>query len=288
MCASTMQSPVDIKTNDVVTNNIIEPFDLSELTETSGIKMEMTNTGLAVNVDFPDYQPTIQGGGLPGPHKLSGFHFHWGRNSGRGSEHTINGYKFAMEAHFVFLPTNDEAKNFAAVLGVMIYAGSYNPNYEQIVSKLKDIRNNGDKVVLDNFPIMDLLPKTTGCWYRYCGSLTTPPCTETVIWTLFENSISISEHQLNEFRELMGEPDVFTEGDNYIVDNFRPVQPLLQRKVALSCPCSKRNPFRQNLRETQDYGCINHEYGFKRNHQTYSPYSSGSDICQLFEYLMRK
>lgn len=86
----------------------------------------------------------------------------------------------------------------------------------------------------------------------------------------------------------MGEPDVFTEGDNYIVDNFRPVQPLLQRKVALSCPCSKRNPFRQNRRETQDYGCINHGYGFKRSHQTYSPYSSGSDICQLFEYLMQK
>lgn len=50
-----------------------------------------------VKVDFLDYQPTIQEGGLPGPHKLSGFHFHWGRNSGRGSEHTINGYKFAME-----------------------------------------------------------------------------------------------------------------------------------------------------------------------------------------------
>ncbi|XP_071137080.1 carbonic anhydrase 1-like [Mytilus edulis] len=223
MCASTMQSPVAIKTKNVVKNNNIEPFDLSELTETSGIKMEMTNTGLAVKVDFLDYQPTIQEGGLPGPHKLSGFHFHWGRNSGRGSEHTINGYKFAMEAHFVFLPTKDEAKNFAAVLGVMIYAGSYNPNYEQLVSKLKDIKNNGDKVVLDNFPIMDLLPKTTSCWYRYCGSLTTPPCTETVIWTLFENSISMSEYQLKEFRKLMGEPEIFTEGDNYIVDNFRPV-----------------------------------------------------------------
>ncbi|XP_071137077.1 carbonic anhydrase 12-like [Mytilus edulis] len=196
MCASTMQSPVAIKTKNVVKNNNIEPFDLSELTETSGIKMEMTNTGLAVKVDFLDYQPTIQGGGLPGPHKLSGFHFHWGRNSGRGSEHTINGCKFAMEAHFVFLPTKDEAKNFAAVLGVMIYAGSYNPNYEQIVSKLKDIKNKGGKVVLDNFPIMDLLPKTTSCWYRYCGSLTTPPCTETVIWTLFEKSISMSEYQV--------------------------------------------------------------------------------------------
>ncbi|XP_076076654.1 carbonic anhydrase 12-like [Mytilus galloprovincialis] len=87
----------------------------------------------------------------------------------------------------------------------MIYAGSYNPNYEQIVSKLKDIKNNGGKVVLDNFPIMYLLPKTTSCWYRYCGSLTTPPCTETVIWTLFEKSISMSEYQLKEFRKLMGE-----------------------------------------------------------------------------------
>ncbi|CAC5391692.1 unnamed protein product [Mytilus coruscus] len=219
---------------------------------------------IEVKVGFPDYQPTIQGGGLPGPHKLSGFHFHWGRNSGIGSEHTINGYKFAMEA------------------------GSYNPNYKHFVSKLIDIKNNGEKVVLDNFPIMDLLPKTTSCWYRHCGSLTTPPCTETVIWILFENSISMSEYQLKAFRKLMGEPEIFTEGDNNIVDNFRPVHPLLQRKVALSCPCSRKNPFGQTRRETEEYGCINHGYGFKRSQQTYSPHSSGSDICQWLEYLLRK
>ncbi|XP_063404227.1 carbonic anhydrase 1-like [Mytilus trossulus] len=230
MCAGTMQSPINIETRDVVKNNKISKFYFSELGQTEGIKMELKNYGHGVKVEFPEVQPIIDGGGLQGPHKLVQFHFHWGDNSERGSEHNINGQQFAMEAHFVFSPTEDGPKHFAAVIGVMIYAGSYNPNYEHIVSKLKDVTNTGDKTVLDNFPIMDLFPESTRCWYRYCGSLTTPPCTETVIWTVFEQSICMSEDQINEFRKLMGEPEVFTEGNNNIQDTFRPVQPLLQRK----------------------------------------------------------
>ncbi|CAC5391681.1 CA4 [Mytilus coruscus] len=238
MCAGTMQSPVNSKTRDLVKNNNIEPFDFSELQKTSGIKMELTNTGLSVKVEFPDHQPIIKGGGLPGPHKLLQIHLHWGGNSERGSEHTINGNKFAMEVSI-----------------------------------------QSDKEVLDNFQIIDLFPKTTRCWYRYCGSLTTPPCTETVIWTVFEMSISMSEYQLKEFRKLMGEQEIFTEGDNNLVDTFRPVQPLLQRKVSLSCPCNRNNSRGRNLRKTKEYGCINHGYGDIKSHQTYSHHSSGTDKC---------
>ncbi|CAC5386564.1 CA [Mytilus coruscus] len=255
MCAGTMQSPVNIETNDVVKNNQIKPFYFSGLWKTVGIKMELKNTGLGAKVEFPNAQPIIKGGGLPGPHKLLEFHFHWGGNSQRGSEHTINGHQFAMEA------------------------GSYNPNYEHIVSKLKDVKNIGDKAVLDNFPIMDLFPETTRCWYRYCGSLTTPPCTETVIWTVFEQSICMSEDQINEFRKLMGEPEIFTEGDNNIVDTFRPVQPLLQRKVSLSCPRRRKYYYEQYRRNANEYGCINHGYGKQKCHDWYSYHSSGSNSC---------
>ncbi|XP_076078862.1 carbonic anhydrase 15-like [Mytilus galloprovincialis] len=143
MCAGTMQSPVNIETRHVVRNNKISKFRFSGLRKTAGTKMELKNTGLAVKVQFPDVQPIIKGGGLPGPHKLLEFHFHWGDNSQRGSEHAINGQHSALEAHFVFVPTGVDPKHFAAVIGVMIYAGSYNPNYEHIVSKLKDVRNFG-------------------------------------------------------------------------------------------------------------------------------------------------
>ncbi|XP_052087451.1 carbonic anhydrase 1-like [Mytilus californianus] len=288
MCAGKMQSPVNIETNDVVKHNQIRPFHFSGLLKTAGIKMELKNTGLGVKVEFPNTQPIIKGGGLQGPHKLVGFHFHWGGNSQRGSEHTINGHQFAMEAHFVFLPTTDGPKHFAAVIGVLIYAGSYNQNYEHIVSKLKDVKNIGDKAVLDNFPVMDLFPETTRCWYRYCGSLTTPPCTETVIWTVFEQSICMSEDQISEFRKLMGKPEVFTEGDNNIVDTFRPVQPLLQRKVSLSCPRRRKYYYEQYDRNANEYGCINHGYGKQKCHDLYSYHSSGSNSCLWVDWYRKQ
>ena len=33
-------------------------------------------------------------------------------------------------------------------------------------------------------------------YFRYMGSLTTPPCTEQIIWTLFRKHISISSSQV--------------------------------------------------------------------------------------------
>ncbi|XP_071135725.1 carbonic anhydrase 1-like [Mytilus edulis] len=279
MCAGTMQSPVNIETRYVVRNNKISKFCFSGLRKTAGIKMELKNTGLAVKVQFPDVQPIIKGGGLPGPHKLLELHFHWGDTIQRGSEHLINGKHSALEAHFVFVPTRDDPKHFAAVIGVMIYAGNYNPNYEHIVSKLKDVKHIGDKTDLDNFPIMDLFPESTRCWYRYCGSLTTPPCREKVIWTVLKHSISMSEDQISEFLKLMGEPRVFTEGNNNIVDTFRPVQPLLQRKVSLSCPRRGKYYYEQNRRNANEYGCINHGYGKQECHKTYYDHSAQSNIC---------
>ncbi|XP_063404222.1 carbonic anhydrase 4-like [Mytilus trossulus] len=279
MCAGTMQSPVNIETRDVVKNNKISQFSFSGLRKTAGIKMELKNTGLSVKVQFPDVQPIIKGGGLSGPHQLLELHFHWGDNIQRGSEHTINGQHSALEAHFVFEPTKEGTKHFAAVIGVLIYAGSYNPNYEHIVSKLKDVRNIGDKTVLNTVPIMDLFPESTRCWYRYCGSLTTPPCRETVIWTVFEQGISMSEDQISEFQKLMGEPAVFTEGKNNIVDTFRPVQPLLQRKVSLSCPRRGKNYYGHSHRNANEYGCINHGYGKRKSHKKYYNHSSGTNSC---------
>ena len=44
----------------------------------------------------------ISGGGLNGTYAFAQLHFHWGSNSKKGSEHTITGKRFAMEAHLVY------------------------------------------------------------------------------------------------------------------------------------------------------------------------------------------
>ena len=42
------------------------------------------------------------------------------------------------------------------------------------------------------FPLIKILPNKTQEFYRYNGSLTTPPCNEIVIWTIFKVSVNFS------------------------------------------------------------------------------------------------
>ncbi len=44
-------------------------------------------------------------------------------------------------------------------------------------------------------PEVDML--NAGGYYRYIGSLTTPPCTEGIIWSIFRTKIKISARQVN-------------------------------------------------------------------------------------------
>lgn len=49
---------------------------------------------------------------------------------------------------------------------------------------------------LDPFVLRDLLPATLGSYYRYAGSLTTPPCSEIVEWIIFRMPVPISYRQV--------------------------------------------------------------------------------------------
>jgi carbonic anhydrase len=64
---------------------------------------------------------------------------------------------------------------------------------------------------------LELLPSETR-YIRYSGSLTTPPCSEGVIWTVFVSPIEASAAQIARFARLYG-------------SNARPVQPLNRRKL---------------------------------------------------------
>ena len=55
---------------------------------------------------------------------------------------------------------------------------------------------SGDWATILPFPIDRLFPRDTETFYRYQGSLTTPPCSESVVWTLFREPIEISEDQV--------------------------------------------------------------------------------------------
>jgi len=56
--------------------------------------------------------------------------------------------------------------------------------------------NSDTNVSIPSFNLRQLLPETMDKFYRYKGSLTTPPCYESVTWTVFENKIKLSSDQV--------------------------------------------------------------------------------------------
>lgn len=56
-------------------------------------------------------------------------------------------------------------------------------------------------------------------YYRFSGSLTTPPCSEGVRWLVMKEPVQVSQAQIDAFKALMHHP------------NNRPVQPLNGRLV---------------------------------------------------------
>lgn len=141
---------------------------------------------------------TIQLNFAPGGRLLLGresydllqLHFH------RPSEHLIDGKNFPMEAHFV----HRNAAGNLAVVGVLMSAGKHNAAFARVVATMPDKEGPGVKAD-PAFTPRKLLPRQLS-YYRYPGSLTTPPCSETVEWLVLKNPIAVAEADIAAFAKL--------------------------------------------------------------------------------------
>ncbi|CAL1546288.1 unnamed protein product [Lymnaea stagnalis] len=237
-CGGVMQSPIDINTTIVLYDPWLPVFNITEYSKTDNVTMTLTNKGgHTAEVEFSGTPIYLREGGLPDVYKLVQFHFHWGAQDQRGSEHSIDGYHAPMELHLVHQQAHleNDAKfkehPFAiAVFGFMFKISTEdNPNFEKLLQYFPKISTAGKTMngtEIETFKVRDLLPSDEKLYfYRYSGSLTTPECYETVIWSLATQYITISERQINVFRSL------YNENHDPLVDDFRPIQALNQRSI---------------------------------------------------------
>ena len=138
-------------------------------------------------------------------YKLLQFHFH------TPSENVVDGKAYPMEVHFVHIDDNGHL----GVLGVFFKKGKENAALGEIWAKMPKsagkAQTHNDVVVNGR----DLLP-TNMDYYRFVGSLTTPPCSEGVQWHVAKTPIEASSEQLSQFNDLIG-------------NNARPVQHMGHR-----------------------------------------------------------
>jgi len=223
------QSPIDINSSTAVASSQLGKDPLGPIKfHYTGSILSLINNGHAIQVNC---NSTASNYIQINDHKyeLLQFHFH------TPSEHKIDGKDYPMELHLVHqLIENSEDKAYSedeaelkpvqlAVVGVMIEAGE-KPN--KIIEELDPSKiitsEEGDRpydVLIKEFQADYFLPpENERSYYRYHGSLTTPPCSENVLWTVMENPISFSKTQI----------DIFTKKYK---GNRRPVQGAFHRLI---------------------------------------------------------
>lgn len=122
--------------------------------------------------------------------ELVQLHFH------RPSEERVNGKAYDMVVHLV----HKDMDNHLAVIAVLLEKGSEHPAIQMLWNNLP-LEVNQD--IAPNVPVdlNQLLPENRSYW-TYMGSLTTPPCTEDVLWIVFKQPVQISPEQLAIFSRL--------------------------------------------------------------------------------------
>ncbi|GMN39248.1 hypothetical protein TIFTF001_008473 [Ficus carica] len=139
------------------------------------------------------------------------------------SEHTVNGRRYDMELHLVHESKDENGKTKNAVVGVLYKLG----RPDNFLSKLmKDIKAMSDKKEQKHMGVIDPSEIKLGGkkHYRYLGSLTVPPCTEGVIWTISKKIRTVSRQQVKLLRVAV---------HDYAEENARPVQPINHRDIQL-------------------------------------------------------
>ncbi|CAF1185550.1 unnamed protein product [Adineta steineri] len=218
-CEGEAQSPIDIQTSHVKYDSKLTPLSLNGYTSNmSSYVWNFTHNGHAI-IAYPSplARLSMSGGGLPDVFHLVQFHLHWGYNAFQGSEHTINGHKYPLEIHFVH---RAQFTGTLAVLGIIFDRQRDDNPYLNDLLSIVNRTVNTSVAIERQIDLSRLFPTSPSPrFYRYNGSLTTPPCTEGVIWTILARTIPISSYQLRAFM------------DNVVPFNFRPPQKLHSRKV---------------------------------------------------------
>jgi carbonic anhydrase len=138
---------------------------------------------------------------------LKQFHFH------KPAEERVNGKLYDMVAHLV----HQNAEGRLAVIAVLMESGMQNGFLAGVWPYLP--LESGREITLAEVTIdvMTLLPESHA-YFAYMGSLTTPPCSEGVLWLVMKTPVPISPGQAAVFAKL------------YKM-NARPVQPANGRLI---------------------------------------------------------
>lgn len=240
MCNGTKQSPIPLSFANSFYDPQLKPIGVYQKgVFAPGENFAVTNNGHTLMVTLPSCHYFLKlRSQEDGVFCITQFHFHWGMNSSVGSEHSIDGQFFPLEMHIVtfdnsLYPNASEATNGVnglAVLGLVFKEDANIPVNKTLLykmgaflQKVNEVASPGQKASLTPFPVEAFLDvgSANERYYRYEGSLTTPPCTENVYWTVLAQPLPVSPQQLRAMRVMHYSAE---EKEGRMVNNYRKIQ----------------------------------------------------------------
>lgn len=206
-CDGDLQSPIDLDTSNIrIDTTLLEEsvVHAGAITHVNAV----TNNGHTIRYDFESEENYIEKFGKR--FILRQFHFH------SPSEHTVNGVRFPLELHMVH---HHAESNEYVVISNLIARGK--PS--QALSFLEDylpLQPNESREINKEYDFtFEYVSNQGRSYYMYDGSLTTPPCHETVHWLILSEPRHASEEQIEILASQMP------------VNNFRDEQEVNNREI---------------------------------------------------------
>jgi carbonic anhydrase len=190
------QSPIDIKDSIKVD---LEPIKFDYRPS----NFRIVDNGQTIQVEVGESSISLTGK----TYELIQFHFH------RPSEEKVNGQRFDMVAHLVHKADDGQL----AVVAVLLERGTENGFIQTLWNNMPLEKNMPVAPPNTTIDPNTLLPASRN-YYTYFGSLTTPPCSEGVLWLVMKQPVQVSQDQINIFSRLYK-------------NNARPVQPTGGRLI---------------------------------------------------------
>ncbi|KAK3405790.1 hypothetical protein EUGRSUZ_K02031 [Eucalyptus grandis] len=207
------QSPVNLVRNATVLNKNLKPLTR----DYRPANATLVNNGINIGVVYEEEVGNLSVNGKN--FSLKQMHWH------SPSEHSIDGIQFPAELHLVHKASDDDF----AVVAVLFALGDPDPLISKIKNKLDELAEDDcsdDEESHIPLGIFDprQIRRNTRKYYRYAGSLTTPPCSENVVWNVLGKVRSISKEQVEALKAPLPTDDK---------TNCRPLQPLNGRRIEL-------------------------------------------------------
>ncbi|XP_058456729.1 carbonic anhydrase 7-like [Malaya genurostris] len=239
-CGGRYQSPINLNTSSALVVRNKRPLQLIGQTNLPQA-IRLQNDGHSAKFTYAwnaGDRPYLRGGPLKTKYYFEQFHFHWGSNRTVGSEHVVDSQRYPMELHLLFYnamyTSFEDARNEVDGLAVVALFYEIYDEYDEPLNTwtrfLKEITVPDTEYniqFIDTFPLYDLIGDVEWPYFSYEGSLTTPPCLETVTWIVARKpTLLITPKEMKQFRRLKSH-------QGFMVNNFRPVQKLYNRRVFL-------------------------------------------------------